>query len=659
MRFVPVYISVLLLAGGAGWSAFLVEDLRRADVCIAVLGIVLALAVLAYMVTGRKEKGAWVRFGLYGAGMMICAASIWMEIVRPVLAVTSFRGFAGWVTQLGGNELASVAVAPVGFAITFMLWFEVLIDSIKHLSSDNRRQRAESDLYGRSKLLGRRFLRRLAKRRGILLGQWGAGRNAKLIGWSLEGSAITVAPPRAGKGATIALNLLSPDYRGFQGSTVTIDPRGELWCIAARRRRELGRQALLIDPFGVVRGHKEQFEEKTHLPDVESVLYNPLDFIRDDDSLAVRDIYVLLDALLTPPRPDAHNAGKHFYESARAIVAGYIAWVRFQEPAERQNLSTLYEMLSMPPKERDDFAKGVASMDRFAGGLTHIAVERQAQVGDEEGGSNFMTIANQLAFLNYPELLAHTQTSSFDPLDLAEGDTDLFVVAPEETIEYVKGWLRLWVAIPNAVAGIKPLERDLLIVIDEMPRLGYLKPVMDGYTMAAGKGVHFWCFAQSISALDSSWGKEHRKTLLHLAELVQILGFPRTDAEGAEELSKAIGTATYEARTENRSGTIAENRIVTANTQWQAGDSRALVRERLITPDELMTLGPDRQYVIASPKDMPRDALHLHHACYWRREDSRDLADPNPFVIRKEHAEKASTKRVWPQFKLPFGGKAL
>ena len=87
-----------------------------------------------------------------------------------------------------------------------------------------------------------------------------------------------------------------------------------------------------------------------------------------------------------------------------------------------------------------------------------------------------------------------------------------------------------------------------------MPRLGYLKPVMDGYTMAAGKGVHFWCFAQSISALDSTCGKEHRKTLLHLAELVQILGFPRTDAEGAEELSRAIGTATYEARTENRSG---------------------------------------------------------------------------------------------------------
>ena len=655
MRFLPICISVLLLAGGAGWSAFLVNNLRRADVCIAVLGIVLALALLAYFATGRKEKGAWVRFGLYGAAMMICAASIWMEIVRPVLAVTSFRGFAGWVTHLAGYELASVAVAPVGFAITFMLWFEVLIDSLKYLSGGNRRQRAESDLYGRSKLLGRRFLRRLAKRRGILLGQWGAGRNAKLIGWSLEGSAITVAPPRVGKGALIALNLLSPDYRGFQGSTVTIDPRGELWCIAARRRRELGRRALLIDPFGVVAQHKKVKE--THLPHVKSVFYNPLDFIRKE-SVAVRDINVLLDALLTPPRPDAHNSGRHFYESARAIVAGYMAWVRFQEPSEMRNLATLYAKLSMPPKEREAFARKVTSMEPFAGGLTHIAVQRQTQVGDDEGGSNFMTIANQLAFLNFPELLAHTQESSFDPLDLADGKTDLFVVAPEETIEHVKGWLRLWVAIPNAVAGIKPLERDLLIVIDEMPRLGYLKPVMDGYTMAAGKGVHFWCFAQSISALDSTWGKEHRKTLLHLAELVQILGFPRTDAEGAEELSKAIGTATFEARTENRSGTIAENRIVTANTQWQAGDSRALVRERLITPDELMTLGPDRQYVIASPKDMPRDALHLHHARYWRREDSRDLADPNPFVIRKERAAEGYEQRAWPGFKLPFGGKA-
>ena len=130
-----------------------------------------------------------------------------------------------------------------------------------------------------------------------------------------------------------------------------------------------------------------------------------------------------------------------------------------------------------------------------------------------------------------------------------------------------------------------------------------------------------------------------------------MLGFPRTDAEGAEELSKAIGTATFEGRTESRSGTVAESRIVTANTQWQAGESTSLVRERVVTPDALMTLGPDRQYVIAAAKDLPRDALHLHHACYWRRPDSGRLADPNPFVLRKQEADRRggrTPRKAWP-----------
>ena len=221
----------------------------------------------------------------------------------------------------------------------------------------------------------------------------------------------------------------------------------------------------------------------------------------------MRDINVLLDALLTPPRAGGPESSRHFYESARAIIAGYIAWVRFREPREFQTLGMVYRMLSMGPEAREEFAELVRRTERFAGGLAHIAVERQAQVGKEEGGSNFSTVANQLSFLNYPELLATTSETSFSLTTLAHGDTDLFVVVPEDTVEHVKGWLRLWVAIPNAIASITPLERDMLIVIDEMPRLGYLKPVMDGYTMAAGKGVHFWCFAQSISALDSTWGR--------------------------------------------------------------------------------------------------------------------------------------------------------
>ena len=637
MMFIQPGLCTLLLLAGCGWAAWLAAGYRPDGIAAAGLGLSVAASFAAYMATDRKDEALWLRFGLYGGALAVACASLWTGMARPLLHAPSFGAAGAWLRALDGMRLVMLVVPLPAAVLLGILWFEVAVAGFKHLRGSGRRRRAESDLHGHAQLLGRRFLKRLARRRGILLGQWGAGRRAPLIGWALEGSAITVAPPRTGKGALIALNLLSPDNRGFDGSTVTIDPRGELWCIAARRRRELGRRVLLLDPFGVAAAHREAFED-CHLPVVTSARYNPLSFIREDEGLAVRDINVLLDALLTPPRQDGHQNSRHFYESARAIIAGYMAWVRFREEPERRTLKNLHRLLSMGPGEREEFGNRVRSAGEFAGGLARIAVEREAQVGKEEGGSNFTTIANQLAFLNYPELAANTASSNFDPLVLANGDTDLFVVAPEETVEHVKGWLRLWVAIPNAVAGRKPLERDMLIVIDEMPRIGFLKPVMDGYTMAAGKGVHFWCFAQSISALDSSWGKEHRRTLLHLAEVVQVLGFPRTDAEGAEELSKAIGTATFEGRTESKSGTVAESRIVTANTQWQAGESRSLVRERLVTPDELMTLGPDRQYVIASPKDMPRDALHLHHARYWRRPDSGWLADPNPFVLRKRQA---------------------
>lgn len=100
-------------------------------------------------------------------------------------------------------------------------------------------------------------MRTLSRRGGILLGQRGSGKASPLIAWNLEGCAVTVAPPRAGKGALIALNYLSPGDRGFRGSTVLVDPRGETFCVVARRRREMGRRVVLLDPFGVAAQHAE------------------------------------------------------------------------------------------------------------------------------------------------------------------------------------------------------------------------------------------------------------------------------------------------------------------------------------------------------------------------------------------------------------------
>ena len=379
------------------------------------------------------------------------------------------------------------------------------------------------------------------------------------------------------------------------------------------------------------------------LPATRSRCYNPMDFIREDASLAPRDINVLLDALLTPPG-GGNDTSTHFYESARAIIAGFVAWVRFGEGFRERNLQEVHRLLTLPVDDRKSVVESMRKAEEMiCGDLVRVAAERQMQVGDQEAGSNFSTIANQLAFLNYPELDQNTRRSDFDPMELARGDVDLFVVVPEEMTEHVRAWLRLWVTIPNAVSSMTPLERDMLIVVDEMPRLGYLKPVMDGYNLAAGRGVHFWCFAQSVSALESTWGAGSCAVLIELAEVLQVLGFPRTDVRGAETLSAAIGSAGFEQWSESYQGQAPPAAMLPAGDQLRTSDSLGVVKERVVTADEIMTMGADDQFVIAAPKDMPRDAFALNHARYWTRPDARLLADPNPFVLRKRAAVSGSS----------------
>ena len=628
-----ILAGVAAMAAGAGLAAGLVTAAPGSGIVAAAAGAMFAVGMAVFTLLDRSPDTMVLRFGAYFGTWLVCGAGAWVQITESAVlwGLLRFQDRALDAVYESEAEFFAIFFPACGFVVLGLLWLETIRGSLKEMRREKGRKQARSELYGKAKFLERRYVKSLTRRQGILLGESPDG----LVAYPLEGSAISFAPPRVGKGATIAMNFLSPDKRGWQGSTVVFDPRGELFPIVARRRRELGRRPILLDPFGVVAAHRRLEGGGLHLPVWESDSYNPLDFVREGEE-AVRDIGVLVDALMERPKSDGGNA-KHFYESARSLISGYLSWVRFKVPERERNLQKVYELLAMGTDDREQFFAEVEATERFCGGLMHMAMERSRRVGDEEGGSNFTTVANQLSFLNYPEVIGQTGTSSFDPLDLAAGDMDLFVVVPDDLIDLVKGWLRMWITIPYAASARRALQKDMLIVVDEMPRIGYLKPLMDAYNLAAGRGVHIWSLAQTYSALEESWGADAARTLVDLAELVQVLGFPRMDVGGAERLSKAIGTSTFEDRSESRSGQVSGSGLL-AESRTTVQESHSVVREQLVTPDDLMTMRPDEQFVIASPKDMPRDALRLKHARYWELDGIRDLADPNPYVIRKERA---------------------
>ena len=639
-----VGLGVGLSGLGAGACVWIVSAAPPPSLVLVAVSAALCGLFGVFLGTGRSKRTMGLRLGTFAGAAAALGGAAWIEVFQPVLATGSIDAAVARLSQGRPVDLVVMVASSVGAVLAGLVWLEVALFWLRSLDRGRRRRRAESDLYGKANFLDRRYMAQLARKRGIVLGQWGEGRSAPLIAWDLEGSAISFAPPRSGKGATIAMNLLSPDERGWPGSTVLFDPRGEIFCVVARRRRELGRRVLLLDPFGVVKDHGDNVPG-LHVPWTLSETFNPLGFIRDEERFAVEDIYVLLDGLLTPPASRSQSSA-HFYQSARAIVAGYMAWVRFKAPEESRTLAEVYRLLMLPEEERGEFEQQVMESDRFAGGLAHDAVERQLQVGEDERGSNFSSIANQMAFIKSEAMRESTGSSSFDPKVLTDGNTDLFIVVPEFSLNDARPWMRLWITIPNALSSRRPFERDLLVIMDEMPALGYLQPVMDGYNMAAGRGVHFWSFAQSVSTLDETWGEESRKTLIDLAEVVQYLGFSRSNTSEAQDVSKAIGTATFEAQSENTSGRMADAQLLASKTSSQAGETRSLVREQLVTPDELMTLPPNKQFVIARPKDMPRDPIALEHTLYWEHRRARGLWDPNPFVLRKNGGSGAETQEA-------------
>ena len=607
------------------------------------------LAIPEERVTAPLRLGIYVGGGCIGTAVVLVywsmwgislGGNLWQGLLRVPDAVVrvdaQFEGVRRLTPWIGGTLgfFGWYFATAVGMGLLFGLG-----------RSETGRQRAQSEVFGRSKFMARKQLEKMSKAGGLILGALEKGWRAALAAYPLEGAAVTYAPPRTGKTSLIIANLLGAGKTGLvKGSTVLMDPRGELFFVCAERRKAMGRNVVLVDPFGVVEELKAQFEGRVRVPEVAPVTFNPLDFVRDSQH-AVGDIRALLDGLLTPPARQGADNSRHFYDSARSIISGLMGFVLWMGKGHEEGVLPfeVVRHLMTPSKDEDAAMRQEVAADPGVGfGLMKDAMDRMDRVGQAEGGSNFSTIANQLDWLQIPELRASVRTSTFDPMTLADGNTDLFLVVPESRLEVSKAWIRLWVVVANAVAERKLDHGGITMVIDEFPRLGFLQPVMDSFYMAAGKGIRYWLFAQSKSAAEAVYQRENMAIISDLAEVVQILEFPRANPEFAEAVSKAIGHATFVNTSRNETGTIEGDEVLRREKSSQSGVNRALVKERLMSPEDLMTLDVDEQIVLTNSKSVGRDAMHLWLVRYWERADMQKLAAPNPYVLRKDSERVAA-----------------
>ncbi|MBI1273326.1 MAG: TraM recognition domain-containing protein [Alphaproteobacteria bacterium] len=384
---------------------------------------------------------------------------------------------------------------------------------------------------------------------------------------------LTLAPTRSGKGtAAIIPNLLT-----YPGSVFVIDPKGENAWVTAARRRQMGQQVLILDPWNEV--------SKRYGPET-NARFNPMAGLDPISADFTDDLAGLADALII-------NQGKdpHWDDSARELIAGLIAFL-VEDPATRDGatLGQVRQLLTLPRAQ-------IVALIRQAVERGGVAGRKLARFGQDtnEISSIISTATTQTAFLDNDALNAAMSVSDIDFARLAEGNVSIYVVIPADKLGPYGRWLRLLVTIAiRELARAQRPKSKVLFLLDEFGTIGRLAAVEQAFGLMGGMGICLWPFVQDLNQLKRDY-PESWETFIANAEAVQAFGVK--DNFSSDYLSRLLGVATEEAISEETAEMRRGSLFRLAEPERRAMQDRTFQRS-LMFADEIRALRPDWQLII-------------------------------------------------------------
>lgn len=394
---------------------------------------------------------------------------------------------------------------------------------------------------------------------GLLIGR--DPDSGSLLRYAGPAHLLTMAPTRTGKGVgTIIPNLLT-----LERSILCIDPKGENAVITAKARDRFG-PVHILDPFGV-----------TGLP---SAAFNPLGRLDPEHPDAMEDANALSEAIVQDAPGETAEA--HWNEEAKALLSGLILQIAAAEPAERRNLSTLREYLTLAPEAFSDLLKRM-QQSPDAHGLIARAANRHLGKADREAAGVLSTAQRHTHFLDSPRMGAVLARSDFAFADLKHRATTIFLVLPPDRLETYARWLRLMLTSGLTAMAREPSQsrEPVLFLLDEFASLGRLPAIERAMGLMAGYGLQLWPILQDIHQLKATYGPR-AGTFLSNAGVLQIFGV--NDHDTARLVSDLLGNETIQFQTMSRALDATETGITYATHQ---------TGRPLLTPDEVRGLNSE------------------------------------------------------------------
>lgn len=301
-----------------------------------------------------------------------------------------------------------------------------------------------------------------------------------------EGHALTIAPTGSGKTRSSAI----PAALTHEGSLVVFDVKGEIAPVTAQRRRNMGQEVIVLDPFKIT--------------DEPAGKFNPLELL----TMPGIDAETEAEALAKCFGPQHVLKKDPFWDIwARSVISAATKAVNTLHPAEQRTGRDVVEFFM-----KDDFTYDVAVLlDKHKDKLSRSAYSAFAsylQAPERETRpSIFATVQSHIQSLQSEAVLSMLGGGNDLLTKIREGEPiTIYLCMPPDKMDSHSVLLRMvFLCLTRAVIARKKLpDAPTLFLIDEAFQLGEFEPLSNFITLCRGYGANLWTFWQDLSQLKSA-----------------------------------------------------------------------------------------------------------------------------------------------------------
>lgn len=304
-----------------------------------------------------------------------------------------------------------------------------------------------------------------------------------------DGHAMLFAPTGAGK----KRHILGPTLLSSEDPAIVIDVKGELALETADyRRRVLGHQVVIIDPWRIVTNHGAGF--------------NPLDIVTRDPSETADDAASLSQLLIDG---DAPLKEIYWDDRASAIIAGLIEHVVCGEAEDDRSFRRVWNLA-----HGDDTIYQLAVLldTQKVAPFARAQIAGLLSLSADQTRSCILSVMHQhlRVFGSQAVQQATAKTSfSLDAVRAGEPLTIYFVIPPHRLRSHAT-LLRVWLAalIMSINQRKTPPKRPTLLMVDEAAQIGRMSQLTQSITLSRSYGLRCMLVWQSAAQLHGAYAAD-------------------------------------------------------------------------------------------------------------------------------------------------------